>query len=182
MKKLILLILTCFSMTTATFASTANIEEAYEDNDGNILVKCSIIDGLDDETITIMASLWQDDTFTEDIIYISQKDITLDENGSFEYTFTPATWTDSENNIYILRVGGTNIEIPDSIIIAFNNGSYYSAGDINDDGVMDSVDASILLKYVSEIDTTLTSAQLQAGDIDKNTVIDLTDVIAIMNN
>lgn len=182
MKKFILTLVMSLFMSSTAFAATADIQEAYEKIDGNIYIKCNIKDGSDNETITLMASQWQDETYTQDIIYAAQKKVSLDENGSFEYIFTSAACADNENKIYILRVGGTNIETPDSIIIAFNGGNVYSASDINNDGIVDVKDASILLKYISGIDATLTSAQLQAGDMDKNTIIDITDVIAILNN
>lgn len=182
MKKFILTFVMTLLLGSTALAATAHIQAAYQDTDGNINIKCNIKDSSGNETITLMANEWQDETYTQDIIYVTQEKISLDEYGSFEYIFTPAAWADSENKVYILRVGGTNIKVPDSIIIAFNNGSVYSASDINNDGIVDDKDASILLKYVSGIYTALTSVQLQAGDMDKNTIIDITDVIAILNN
>lgn len=61
-------------------------------------------------------------------------------------------------------------------IIKCNN----SIGDVDINGIVDSKDAALLLKYISNIDT-LTEEQLACGDCNKDGKWDISDVVYILN-
>ena len=184
MKKLVVFLSGAFAtvamMANACFAATVSIGSAVQAATDEIIVQCSITDPADEQTITITACEADDDTYTNDIIYIDQFVADVSENNTFTFDFLPADWTDT-SKAYIVRVGGYGIETPASMVIAFYNDKAYKAGDLDKNGVVDDVDAAILLKYVCGI-AELTSEQLTVGDINEDEKVDMLDAIGVLNN
>ena len=56
----------------------------------------------------------------------------------------------------------------------------YKAGDINSDGIINNIDSTMLLRYVSNI-SSLTSSQTIIGDLNNDLTVDLRDVIELLN-
>ena len=111
-------------------------------------------------------------------MYINQITPVMTE-GSFNFEFKPASWTDGENKVYIVRVGGENIAEPDSMIIAFYDGKVYAAGDVDGDGYANRIDAVLVLKYISG-NASLKGQQLTAADVNGSRSVDITDAITII--
>ncbi len=183
MKKLILCtagVMLSFCFGVNTFAATkASIESAVQEPTGAIQVNCSIKEPNVMQEITVMACEYGDETFLNDVIYADQFSADISKENEFSFSFSPANWTDTAK-AYIVRVGGTNIDVPASMLIAFYDGKIYKAGDVNGNGVVDEIDASLLLKYISNAKD-LRGAQVAAGDINKDSIVDMIDVIGILN-
>ncbi len=80
--------------------------------------------------------------------------------------------------VTMLLVTATLLSI--NVSMAINASAVESiVGDVNGDGTLTVEDARLLLSYVAKI-TSLTEAQLAVSDYDKNTVIDMADVRAIL--
>jgi hypothetical protein len=116
-----------------------------------------------------------------DVIYVDEIISETDEEGNCEFSFQPADWADGENKVYVVRVGGQNIDVADSMIIAFYDGKVYTAGDVNADGNVDKIDAALVLKYLSS-GYFLNGQQLTAADVNGNKSVDMSDVIKILQN
>lgn len=56
----------------------------------------------------------------------------------------------------------------------------YKAGDINSDGIINNIDATMLLRYVSNI-SSLANSQIIIGDLNNDLTVDLRDVIELLN-
>lgn len=184
MKKSICLLMTMlFAAVTniCVFASTSvSIESAQQAETGEIDVNCSIEEANTSQVITVISCEYDDTTYSSTVIYTDQFTADITSENTFTFNFLPALWTDTDGT-YIVRVGGYGIDEPTAMIISFYNGVIYKTGDINGDGSIDESDATLLLKYLSEI-TSLTSSQLEAGDYNEDEQVNLIDVIGILQS
>lgn len=160
------------------FANTIEIGSAKQNETGNIQVECTVSGDDKTERIAVLSCEYEDETYVNSLMYINQITPVMAE-GNFNFEFKPASWTDSENKVYIVRVGGENIAEPDSMIIAFYDGKTYTAGDVNGDGKTDKVDVALMLKYISGT-VNLKGQQINAADFNGNKIVDITDAIAII--
>jgi hypothetical protein len=161
------------------YANTVEIKSAKQNEDGNVEVACTLSGEDKTENIVVFSCEYMDETYMNDIIYTDEMPIETDENGDFEFDFIPSEQADTENKVYVVRVGGENIDVPDSRIIAFYDGKIYVTGDIDGDGDVDRADAALLLRYLSGIGV-LTGQQLTVADINETNDIDFEDVISLL--
>ncbi len=161
------------------YANTVEIKSAKQNEEGYVEVACTLNGEDKTQSIVVMSCEYRDETYVNDIIYADEIPVQADENGDFEFDFIPSEQADAENKAYVVRVGGENIDVPDSRIIAFYDGIIYITGDVDGDGNVDKSDAALLLKYLDG-NTLLTGQQLTASDIDESKDIDFRDVIAIL--
>ena len=185
MKKIICSILSALTVLlpcTAAFAAEVSVTKAEQNmTDNKITVECTLSDASVGENITVLACEYNDATYSKDIIYIDQFNASVTDN-KFSFAFAPASWTDTAKT-YIVRVGGADIDTPEYRIIAFYGVKVFSAGDINGDKVVDEADASLLLRYLSDLEN-LTDEQLEAANVHTDAtegIVDMLDVVEILN-
>ena len=172
MKKLIsvLIIISTFAiMSTNIYANTSvNIEKAQQSSTWEVNIECSITNPNSTQNITVLSCEMGDKTYSKEIINIDQFTADISSDNKFTFNFMPSWWVD------------TNIDTPDSMIIAFYDGKVYKAGDIDGNDDINKTDAALLLKYLSG-SLKLNSRQMAAADVNSDTNVDLTDAIKIVD-
>jgi hypothetical protein len=176
--------LTAFVVAMLSFSTIASgaeisISKAGRDETGYVNVKCGISDVEEEQQITTVAKEYtasNDDISA--VIYINQfePEITDDE---FEYSFNVKDSMD-DTKVYLLRVGGTNVEKVAQKIIAVSGKTVYVAGDVNGDGFIDDVDAAIVLKYISGLKE-LDASEQKAANVVTTDEINMLDVVKILS-
>lgn len=160
------------------FANTITIDSAKQNEAGDIQVECKVTGTGQTKKIAVLSCEYKDETYVNSLMYINQITPVMTD-GSFAFEFKPASWTDGENKVYIVRVGGESVDVPGSMIIAFYDGKTYTACDVNGDGNIDKGDAALVLKYIGDV-VSLKGQQIVAADVDGNNIVDITDAIAIL--
>lgn len=187
MKKLIsavsAFIAVSFMASNIYAAPSIQINKAEKTDTGTISVECTVNEPDVYQGITVISCEQNNADFSKSCIYIDQftEEMSKD-NNTFSFVFSPASWADfvSKDKVYIVKVGGTNIAEPDSMIIVSHGGEVvYAKGDINNDGTVNEVDAILLLKYVSGIEN-LTETQIEAGHVNDDDKVDIRDVTEIL--
>ena len=105
------------------------------------------------------------------ILYINQA--TADENGTVTFdNVYPSSLVDS--TVYL---SGTEL---DGLTKMGEIDLKVMAGDVDGNQSVQVGDAALLMRYISKIETSLTSAQLAAGDIDGNGTVEIGDVALLL--
>lgn len=185
MKKFLFNFILCsvftFAFCASVYASSSiSITKAEQNANGAVEVECSIQNAEQGQNITVLSTSLDDETYVTDLTYIDQFIPEISSGNTFTFNFQLADWTDTVK-AYIVKVGGDNIDTPDTKIIAFYDGSTILAGDVNRDGKVDNADAAMLLKYISSIGE-LTPTQIALSDYDSDCELGLDDVVLIMQN
>ena len=92
--------------------------------------------------------------------------------GTFSYTGVG-------ENLYIYSAG-SGITLS-SMSLTYST-SAYKKGDVNNDGKVDKIDASIVLKHISGVSTITDTNQLAAANYNNDGVVNALDAVAILNN
>lgn len=142
-----LFIIFCFSFSEAAFASATEVylESAVIDRNDIITLKGKVKNPVEKQQLVFMAEMIFD-TERKDV-YINQTDANCDSNGNFEISFDLPGM--STKNVYMARLGGTNIDTPVEMLIVFTGeSSEVILGDVNLDGIVTASDAALTLQYV----------------------------------
>lgn len=174
-KQLIFLIITfsILSVISVFAANTAITLDSAVLEDKTITVTGSIQNPVSNQQITLMATdLLSGGGYNADgIFYINQTDALLDSEGAFKVSFNIDEMLDSDN-IYIIRVGGTNIFNPAQMILTSLGGeSEVLLGDVNQDGKITASDAALTLQNVLYRLDYLTQKQIEAMKVTKSDII-----------
>lgn len=174
----ILLISIVLLQNASVFAETSiSIEKAQQSENGDISVECSIANPNSSQAVTVISCELDGQTYSSSMIYTDQFTADISSDNKFSFAFMPASWMDP-NKSYIVRVGGYGVEAPDSMLIT--DYKVYKLGDINGDGTVDNMDAKLLLKHISNIES-LSDEQITAGDYNSDKSVDILDVIGILS-
>lgn len=171
-KLLFLIAAFCIISTVSAFAAdtTISLQSAVLQNN-NIIIKGKIENAVENQQITIMATDVYNDSYNKDgIFYIDQQDAELDESGAFTVSSNISKVLSNES-VYIVRVGGTNINTPAQMIITTGDETKILLGDVNLDGLITADDAAITLQEVLYHLDYLTEKQLAAMKVTKSDVI-----------
>jgi len=174
-KQLIFLIITfsILSVISVFAANTAITLDSAVLEDKTITVTGSIQNPVSNQQITLMATdLLSGGGYNADgIFYINQTDALLDSEGAFKVSFNIDEMLDSDN-IYIIRVGGTNIFNPAQMILTSLGGEgEVLLGDVNQDGKITASDAALTLQNVLYRLDYLTQKQIEAMKVTKSDII-----------
>ena len=174
-KQLIFLIITfsILSVISVFAANTAITLDSAVLEDKTITVTGSIQNPVSNQQITLMATdLLSGGGYNADgIFYINQTDALLDSEGAFKVSFNIDEMLDSDN-IYIIRVGGTNIFNPaQRILTSLGGESEVLLGDVNQDGKITASDAALTLQNVLYRLDYLTQKQIEAMKVTKSDII-----------
>ena len=163
---LALFIVTAFASDTVITLESATL------NGETVTIKGSLTDPVDNQQITFIATDLLGDRYNpEGIFYIDQQEAQLQADNSFTLSFNINVLL-SEDTVYIVRVGGTNIPNPAQMIITTSGGEgEVLLGDVNLDGIITAEDASITLQEVLFHIETLTDRQIAAMKVTKSDVI-----------
>jgi hypothetical protein len=180
MKKFLpIFVLAVLSFNTIASGAEISISKAERDEAGYVNVKCGISDVEEEQQITTVAKEYT--ASNEDlsaIIYIDQFEPEVTD-GEFEYSFNVEDSMD-DTKVYLLRVGGTKVEKVAQKIIAVSGKTVYVAGDVNGDGFIDDVDATLVLRYISGL-SELDASEQKAANVVATDEINMLDVIKIMS-
>lgn len=171
-KLLFLIAAFCIINTISAFAAdtTISLQSAVLQNN-NIVIKGKIENAVENQQITIMATDVYNDSYNKNgIFYIDQQDAELNESGAFTVSFNISKVLSNES-VYIVRVGGTNINTPAQMIITTGDETKILLGDVNLDGLITADDAAITLQEVLYHLDYLTEKQLAAMKVTKSDVI-----------
>lgn len=171
-KLLFLIAAFCIINTVSAFAAdtTISLQSAVLQNN-NIVIKGKIENAVENQQITIMATDVYNDSYNKNgIFYIDQQDAELNERGAFTVSFNISKVLSNES-VYIVRVGGTNINTPAQMIITTGDETKILLGDVNLDGLITADDAAITLQEVLYHLEYLTEKQLAAMKVTKSDVI-----------
>ena len=163
MKKLafcLAIVLSICCIFSSIYADTAVTLTSTTVSNGVVTIKGTITEPSTYQryTATVLKYKETNDGYTvADAIYIGQKestDVTLN-NGKFTFTFNGNL---SENEKYLVRIGGTNVESPVSADVVFGEApvdpdstpdpSKPLLGDVDGNGTINVEDASILMQFV----------------------------------
>jgi hypothetical protein len=173
------LIVAMFSLNTIASGAEISISKAERDEAGYVNVKCNISDAEEEQQITTVAKEYtasNDDISA--VLYINQFEPEITD-GEFEYSFNVKDSMD-DTKVYLLRVGGTNVEKAAQKIIAVSGKIVYVAGDVNGDGFIDDVDAALVLKYISDLKE-LDASEQKAANVITADEINMLDVVKILS-
>ncbi|MCD8159196.1 MAG: hypothetical protein LUD77_09975 [Clostridiales bacterium] len=134
-------------------ASDIEITSFEQASDGVVSVSCSISDADDSQRITVVSCEADDETYTEDVVFIDQLTPEISDD-TFSFEFTPADWVTSGKS-YILRVGGDGITTPAELVVVYANGYIAIAGDVNRDIYVNMRDVILLRQYLAGYDVSL---------------------------
>lgn len=171
-KLLFLIAAFCIISTVSAFAADTTISlQSVVLQNNNIVIKGKIENAVENQQITIMATDVYNDSYNKDgIFYIDQQDAELDESGAFTVSSNISKVLSNES-VYIVRVGGTNINTPAQMIITTGDETKILLGDVNLDGLITADDAAITLQEVLYHLDYLTEKQLAAMKVTKSDVI-----------
>jgi hypothetical protein len=180
MKKFLpIFIVAMLSFNTIASGAEISISKAERDETGYVNVKCGISDVEEGQQITTVAKEYT--ASNEDlsaIIYIDQFEPEVTD-GEFEYSFNVNDSMD-DTKVYLLRVGGTKVEKVAQKIIAVSGKTVYVAGDVNGDGFIDDVDATLVLRYISGL-SEFDASEQKAANVVTTDEINMLDVIKILS-
>jgi hypothetical protein len=166
-----------FNMTVSGAEITIN--KAEQDETGYVNVECAISDAEETQQITTVAREYTASNDDVDaIVYINQYEPEITD-GKFEYTFNAGDSLE-ETKVYLLRVGGTNVDKAAQRIIAVSGKEVYVLGDVNSDGVIDDIDAELVLKYIGGVGE-LDGTELKAANVISADGINMLDVIKLLS-
>lgn len=158
----------------------------YDTTTKKVNVAGSIKNRVDSQSITVMSTGVKNNTFDlGQIVYIDQNDdVALGENGSFTLSFSLSDSAVTGVR-YFVRIGGTGIDNPAYMAFNFTAEGDVTVvyGDVNNDGVLDINDASVLMKYVldpTSVDITakgFENAQIQKQKVDEFTSADVAMIL-----
>jgi hypothetical protein len=107
----------------------------------------------------------------DEIFYINQTDANADKSGAFKASFNIAKLLD-DDGVYIVRVGGTNIDTPVTMVITgIGDNDTVFLGDVNLDGRITAADASLTLQHVLYNLEYLTQRQVDAMMVSDSGII-----------
>lgn len=177
-RKLALLLVLALLLSTlalaadkATVTPVKDVELAFKDETQNNLTL--IKTGLTPGGMYLVLVLKGTDTVPTEsnILYINQA--TADEAGTVTFdNVYPSSLVDS--TVYL---SGTEL---DGLTKMGEIDLKVMAGDVDGNQSVQVGDAALLMRYISKIETSLTSAQLAAGDIDGNGTVEIGDVALLL--
>lgn len=169
---LFLIAVFCIINAVSAFAADTSISlQSVALQNNNIVIKGKIENAVENQQIMIMATDVYNNTYNKDgIFYIDQQDAGLDISGSFNVSFNISKVLSNES-IYIVRVGGTNINTPAQMIITTGDEDKIMLGDVNLDGIITADDAAITLQEVLYHLDYLTEKQIAAMMVTKSGII-----------
>jgi hypothetical protein len=172
-KLLFFLILTfCIININSVLAATVSISSAYV-NDKTVSVEGVVRDSAKNQQIVVMISdILSGDSY-KDVRYFNQLDFQniKSNNDSFSLKIDISDLL-SENTVYVVRVGGTDIANPAQMIITtYNDNIEVLLGDVNLDGSITAADAAITLQHVLFNLDYLQQKQIDAMKVTKSEII-----------
>jgi hypothetical protein len=206
MKKFLPIFVTALlSFNTIAICAEVEITKAEKDESGVVNFSCNVSDiaNLGEQIVTVVAKEYDAANNDVDaIVYINQFNIdafndnateaeaeTTDEvddktEVGFDYKFGLKDSVD-ETKVYLLRVGGTDIDDVAQKIIGVSGKTVYVAGDVNSDGYINDVDAALVLKYIGgsyDLDVAgLKAANVVNSDVDDVNMLDVIEILSLSN-
>lgn len=172
-KTLLFLIVTfcIFNIVTVLAAETVITLDSAVLNGSTITVSGKLQNAVDNQQISFMATDILDNTYNKDgIFYMDQQTAMLDADGNFKVSFNINKLL-SDESIYIVRFGGTNIITPAQMLITTGAETELILGDVNLDGNITAADAALTLQNVLYQIDYLTEKQIKAMRVTKSEVI-----------
>lgn len=160
------LIVTTTCLFCSAFASTTSISLTSAKPDGArsfVDVSGTITGVSDSQQITYLITEVNGEEYDyENLSYINQT-VYTDADGAFSFQLGVKDTLDA-NKVYVVRIGGSNVSEPASLIVGTNSGGEVSfvIGDVNGDGQITVADASIALQYIlnpNSVDSAITSRE-----------------------
>ena len=134
---------------SAAGKSVLSIIGATENKDGSVSIDGTIENSAVNQQLTVMAAEYVNENYDMDTIsYIDQISYT-GTDGKFTVEFNPKTALEKEK-IYIVRMGGTDIESAVYMLIKTNDSGEveWIYGDVDKDGAITASDAALVMQYV----------------------------------
>ena len=157
--------------TWAVSVPVLSIIATNANEDGTVSIKGIIENAVSNQQLTVMASEYVNGNYdVNSLSYIDQIDYKGNDN-KFTIEFNPKSALEKDK-VYIVRMGGTDIEAAVYMILKTNNGGdvEWIYGDVDKDGVITASDAAIVLQYV------LNSGSISGMDADIEDFLKRADV------
>lgn len=155
----------------AVSSSTVIESASYDTATKEVTVTGKVQITNENQNITVMTTGIVNDTYNlDEILFLNQyKEVVL-ADGSFEVSFKLAEGTNADAR-YLVRVGGIGTPALMAFSMDGSGGFTVLYGDVNNDGVVNYDDASLLLQYVLDKDNTVvTKNGLKNAQIEKETI------------
>ena len=106
----------------------------------------------------------------------------IDQTGgmtTISFTLFPYQMEVGEYNVYVSSTGGSYTKVASFSVTDNWEEAPYVLGDVNMDGAIDVIDASVILRYAANLDT-LINTQKAAADVNRDNTIDVIDASAVL--
>ena len=106
----------------------------------------------------------------------------IDQTGgmtTISFTLFPYQMEVGEYNVYVSSTGGSYTKVASFSVTDSWEEAPYTLGDVNMDGAIDVIDASVILRYAANLDT-LINTQKAAADVNRDNTIDVIDASAVL--
>ena len=106
----------------------------------------------------------------------------IDQTGgmtTISFTLFPYQMEVGEYNVYVSSTGGSYTKVASFSVTDSWEEAPYTLGDVNMDGSIDVIDASLILRYAANLNT-LTDTQKAAADVNGNNSIDVIDASMVL--
>ena len=106
----------------------------------------------------------------------------IDQTGgetTINFTLFPYQLEVGEYNVYVSSTGGSYTKVASFSVTDSWEEAPYTLGDVNMDGSIDVIDASLILRYAANLNT-LTDTQKAAADVNGNNSIDVIDASMVL--
>ena len=106
----------------------------------------------------------------------------IDQTGgmtTISFTLFPYQLEVGEYNVYVSSTGGSYTKVASFSVTDSWEEAPYTLGDVNMDGSIDVIDASLILRYAANLNT-LTDTQKAAADVNGNNSIDVIDASMVL--
>lgn len=156
-------------------------------SDGSIGVNAYISAPADNQKVTIMVTEYDASNNSyalNDVVYVNELNANIDSQNKFGLNFKPAKWFGEKNRIYVVMLGGTNIDKAEYILLYLDKNQDIDSvyfGDVNADGVIDYNDVNIIMSYVLNKDNNdFDFEKIKRSDVTADGDVNATDVAAVV--
>lgn len=176
----------CIINTYYVLAASISLDKAVVNNKV-ITVSGKVYDESKDQNIVVMASDMLSGSTYNDVRYLNQFSLDDVKTGQYDIVSTDNDKTKvnryfeisfnikellSDDKIYIVRVGGTDVDnSQEMIIMTLGGDAEVMLGDVNLDGKITAADAALTLQYVLYRMDYLTENQVNAMKVTKSNII-----------
>ena len=161
---IVFILANCFCCITFAGAPSIVLNSAKTDDARSFVnIMGNMSDVAEEQQLTYLLTEVKDGSYNEDNIYYINQKIYTNPDGEFSFKLGVKGTLEADKT-YIVRIGGTGISEPISIIVGTDGDGKveFILGDVNSDGKIDVNDASIGLKYLLDplsVDDKIVSAE-----------------------